>query len=65
MFLYFIIPWQHSQKNKFQIWFSQYKNLQLKIINNTKNLNEKKLSFTHSISIYIDYEILESQLEKR
>ena len=59
LFFYYI-----PQITNFKCGHNTIKKPQLKIIKQTGNLNKRKLSSIHPISIYIDYEILESQLEK-
>ena len=59
LFLYNIL-----QIKNFKCSHNIIKKPPLKIINETLISKERKLSSLHSISIFIDYEILESQLEK-
>ena len=51
----------------FKCGYNEIKKPELKIINETENIDSKrrKLSSTHNIDIYIDYEILKSQVSSR
>ena len=51
----------------FKCGYNEIKKPEIKIINETENIDSKrrKLSSTHNIDIYIDYEILKSQVSSR